>query len=168
MTAWKRSGGLTRTGRSRCGEVWRYRMGGLANASTVLLLPGAVLVPDLFFIDGVAGTSIPGDRAGGAYRGQWLTWSRGSWRSSTQNESRPPTLLGRPRGQAAAQCLLRAHPERVYALAQAQTGVRHFVGSAPLTVLRWLLQASPAPVVRWFTWRTWRVLLADIGPDRRF
>ena len=53
-------------------------------------------------------------------------------------------------------------------LVLAQTGVRHFIGLAPLTVLRWLLQASPAPVVRWFMWRTWRVLLADLGPDRRF
>jgi hypothetical protein len=50
----------------------------------------------------------------------------------------------------------------------ALAGVRHFIGLAPPTILRWLLQASPAPVVRWFMWRTWQVLLADLGPDRRF
>ena len=32
------------------GVVWCYRMGGVQNASTVLLLPGATLVPDPFFI----------------------------------------------------------------------------------------------------------------------
>jgi hypothetical protein len=31
-----------------------------------------------------------------------------------------------------------------------------------------MTDAMQAPVVRWFTWRTWRVLLADIGPDQRF
>jgi len=77
-------------------------------------------------------------------------------------------VVGSSFGGYLAQCLLRAHPERMNALVLAQSGVRHFVGSAPLTVLRWLLQASPVPVVRWFTWRTWRVLLADIGPDQRF
>lgn len=151
------------------GEVWRYRMGGVANASTVLLLPGAVLVPDPFFIvmeslgrryqviapaypplrsmaDLVAGVTaiLDAERIPAAY------------------------VVGSSFGGYVAQCLLRAHPERVKALALAQSGVRHFVGSAPLTVLRWLLQASPAPVVRWFTWRTWRVLFADIGPDQPF
>jgi pimeloyl-ACP methyl ester carboxylesterase len=78
------------------------------------------------------------------------------------------SVVGSSFGGYVAQCLVRAHPERVNALVLAQTGVRHFVGSAPLTVLRGLSQVSPAPVVRWFTWRTWRVLLADIGPDQRF
>jgi hypothetical protein len=53
-------------------------------------------------------------------------------------------------------------------LVLAQTGVRHFVGAGTITALRWLFQASPDRVVHWLVWRTWRVLLADIGPDRQF
>jgi pimeloyl-ACP methyl ester carboxylesterase len=170
VTAWKHSGGLTRTGRSR----WVARSGAIAWAAwrtpqRCFFLPGAVLVPDPFFIvmeslgrryqviapaypplrsmaDLVAGVTaiLDAERIPAAY------------------------VVGSSFGGYVAQCLLRAHPERGKALALAQSGVRHFVGSAPLTVLRWLLQASPAPVVRWFTWRTWRVLLADIGPDQRF
>ena len=48
-------------------------------------------------------------------------------------------------------------------LVLAQTGVRHFTGPAALTVLYWVLEASPTAVVRWFMWRTWRALIADIA-----
>ncbi|HEX6760510.1 MAG TPA: alpha/beta fold hydrolase [Propionibacteriaceae bacterium] len=151
------------------GVVWCYRMGGVQNASTVLLLPGATLVPDPFFI--------VIESLGGSY--QVIAPAYPAVRSMAElvagvtailDAEGIPTahVVGSSFGGYLAQCLVRAHPERVKMLVLAQTGVRHFIGLAPLTILRWLLQASPAPVVRWFMWRTWRVLLADLGPDRRF
>jgi pimeloyl-ACP methyl ester carboxylesterase len=151
------------------GAVWHYRMGGVKNASTVLVLPGATLVPDPFFV--------VIESLGGRY--QVIAPAYPPARSMAElvagvtailDAERIPSahVVGSSFGGYIAQCLVRAHPERVKTLVLAQTGVRHFVGAAPLTVMRWLLQASPAPVVRWFMWRTWRVLLADLGADQRF
>ena len=39
---------------------------------------------------------------------------------------------------------------------------------AAVTALYWVLEASPTAVVRWFMWRTWGALIADIGADQQF
>jgi pimeloyl-ACP methyl ester carboxylesterase len=151
------------------GAVWRYRMGGVQNASTVLLLPGATLVPDPLFI--------VIESLGGRYHiiapayppARSMAELVAGVTAILEAEGIPSAhVVGSSFGGYIAQCLMRIHPDRVKTLVLAQTGVRHFVGSAPITAMRWLLQASPARLVHWFMWRTWRVLLADLGADQRF
>lgn len=151
------------------GVVWRYRVGGVRNAPSVLLLPGGTLVPDPFFVVieelgrryQVIAAAYPPARS--------MAELVGGTTAILDAERLPAVhVFGSSFGGYLAQCLVRAHPERVSTLILAQTGVRHFVGPAPITVLQWLLQAAPALVVRWFMWRTWRVLIADIGADQPF
>jgi pimeloyl-ACP methyl ester carboxylesterase len=151
------------------GVTWRYRMGGVENAATVLLLPGATLVPDPFFIViewlgrryQVIAPAYPPARS-------MAELVAGVAAILDEERIRTAYVVGSSFGGYLAQCLLHAHPERVKSLVLAQTGVRHFVGWVPLTILRGVLEASPEGVVRWFTWQAWRVLLADLGANRRF
>jgi len=151
------------------GVVWRYRLGGVRNAPSVLLLPGGTLMPDPFFVViEELGRRYQVIAAAYPPAGSMAELVRGAIAILDAERVPAAHVFGSSFGGYVAQCMVRAHPERVSTLILAQTGVRHFVGPTPISVLRWLLQAAPAPVVRWFMWRTWQVLIADIGADKRF
>jgi pimeloyl-ACP methyl ester carboxylesterase len=149
--------------------AWRYRTGGVLAAPAVLLLPGGTLVPEPFFIV----LDALGQRyrvIAPAYPATHTMAELVAGLSGILDVERIPVVnvVGSSFGGYLAQCFVRAHPDRVNSLVLAQTGVRHFVGARPITAMRWLFQASPDRVVHWLVWRTWRVLLADIGPNQQF
>jgi maspardin len=151
------------------GLVWRYRAGGTADRPTVLVLPGATLVPDpLFVVVQALGRRhrviAPAYPPAGTipYLVAGVIAVLDAERVATAH------VVGSSFGGYVAQCLVRAHPERVDSLVLAQTGVRHFIGPVPLALLHAVLRVAPAGLVRSFTWRTWQTLLADIGPDQQF
>lgn len=151
------------------GTPWCYRTGGVRDGPALLLLAGGTVVPDPFFL--VIETLGRRYRIiAPAYPPIWTMAGlvTGVTAILDVEQVRTAHVVGSSFGGYLAQCFVRAHPERVDTLILTQTGVRHFVGARPVTVLRWLLQMAPAGVVRWIMWRTWRVLIADIGPDRRF
>jgi pimeloyl-ACP methyl ester carboxylesterase len=152
-----------------CGTPWRYRVGGVPDGPIVLLLPGATMVPDPFFL--VIGA------LGQRYRVIAVAYPpvqtmaalvAGVAAILDAEHVSAAHVIGSSFGGYVAQCLVRNHPDRVDTLILAQTGVRHFAGPAGVTALYWVLEASPTGVVRWFIWRTWRALIADIGADQQF
>src|SRR5512133_1194121 len=132
------------------GTPWRYRRGGAPDGPALLLLAGGTLVPDPFFLviealgrryRIIAPAYPPIRTVAGLVDGVTAILDA--------EQVRTAHVVGSSFGGYLAQCFVRAHPERVDTLILAQTGVRHFVGAGPVTVLRWLLQIAPAGVVRW-------------------
>src|SRR5512133_3794772 len=151
------------------GMVWRYRAGGTADRPTVLVLPGATLVPDPLFVV-VQALGRRHRVIAPAYPPAGTIADLVAGVIAVLDAERVATahVVGSSFGGYVAQCLMRAHPERVDSLVLAQTGVRHFIGPVPMAVLRAVLRVAPAGLVRSFTWRTWQTLLADIGPAQQF
>lgn len=151
------------------GQLWRYRLGGRSDGPPVLVLAGATMVPDPLF----AVISALGARyrvIAPAYPPVTHMSDLVAGVAAVLDAEQVTTahVVGSSFGGYLAQCLLCAHSERVDKLVLAQTGVRHFVGPASLTVLRWLLRAAPTAAVKAVMWRTWQALLADLGDDEQF
>jgi pimeloyl-ACP methyl ester carboxylesterase len=148
------------------GSVGRYRAGGAADRSTALELPGATIVPDpLFVVVQALGRRHRVIAPAYPPAGMMADLVAGVIAVLDAEQVATAHVVGSSLGGYVAQCLVRAHPERVDSLVLAQTGVRHFIGPVPMAVLHAVLGVAPAGLVRSFTWRT---LLADIGPDQQF
>lgn len=153
----------------RDGQVWRYRVGGSENGPTVLVLAGATMAPDPLFV-------VISD-LGGRYRVIAPAYPptphiselvEGVTAVLDAEHVTAAHVVGSSFGGYVAQCLVRAHPDRVDKLVLAQTGVRHFAGPVAITSLRWLLQLAPTRAVKAFNWRMWQALLVDLGDDEAF
>lgn len=151
------------------GRRWRYRIGGAADGPPVLVLTGATTVPDPLFViiadlgqqyRVIAPAYPPASRITDLIDG--IAALLDAEHVTTVH------MVGSSFGGYLAQSLLRAYPERVDKLVLAQTGVRHFAGSGAMTMLRRLLGVAPTRVVKAFTWRTWQLLLTDLGEDGPF
>jgi pimeloyl-ACP methyl ester carboxylesterase len=154
---------------SYSGTVWPYRAGGATDRPTVLVLPGATMVPDPLFVvihalgrqyrviaPAYPSFSTMADLVAG------VTAILDTEQVSTVH------VVGSSFGGYLAQCLVRANRQRIDSLVLAQSGIRHFIGPVPLAVLHAVLRVAPVRLVRSFTWRTWKTLLADIGPEQQF
>ena len=151
------------------GSLWRYRAGGAPDHPTVLVLPGATLVPDpLFVVVQALGRQHRVIAPAYPPAGTMADLVAGVTAVLDAEQVATAHVVGSSFGGYVAQCLVRAHPERVDSLVLAQTGVRHFIGPVPLVLLHAVLRVAPAWLVRSFTWRTWQTLLADIGRDQQF
>ena len=151
------------------GRRWRYRVGGIPGGPPVLVLTGATTVPDPLFV-------IIAD-LGRRYRVIAPAYPAATHIDELVDgvvavlDAEHVTaahVIGSSFGGYLAQCLVRAHPDRVDRLVLAQTGVRHFAGPGAITVLRWLLELAPSRAVKAFMWRTWQALLVDLGDDGPF
>ena len=151
------------------GRRWRYRVGGAPGGTPVLVLTGATTVPDPLFVL-IADLGQRSPVIAPAYPPATRIDELVDGVVGVLDAEQVPRvrLVGSSFGGYLAQCLVRAHPERVGQLVLAQTGIRHFAGSGAITVLRWLLSAAPEGAVKAFTWQTWQALLADLGDDERF
>jgi 3-oxoadipate enol-lactonase len=151
------------------GTPWRYRVGGVPDGPTVLLLPGATMVPDPFFeVIEALGRRYRVIAAAYPPVQTMAALVAGVAAILDAADVSAPHVMGSSFGGYVAQCFVRNFPDRVDTLILAQTGVRHFAGPAAVAALYWVLEASPTAVVRWFMWRTWRSLIADIGADQQF
>jgi pimeloyl-ACP methyl ester carboxylesterase len=153
----------------RDGRSWRYRVGGTEDGPAVLVLTGATMVPDPLFV--------VISELGSRYRVIAPAYPPATHMNDlvegviTVLDAEHITaahVVGSSFGGYIAQCLVRAHPDRVDKLVLAQTGVRHFAGPRAITSLKWMLQLAPTAAVKAFNWRMWQALLVDLGEDEDF
>lgn len=151
------------------GRRWRYRVGGTPGGPPVLVLAGATMVPDPLFVI-IADLGQRYRVIAPAYPPATHIDELVDGVVAVLDAEHVTTahVVGSSFGGYLAQCLVRAHPDRVDKLVLAQTGVRHFAGPGAITVLRWLLELAPTRAVKAFMWRTWQALLVDLGDDAPF
>jgi hypothetical protein len=126
--------------------------GGAADCPTVLVLPGATMVPAVCGRPGPR-PAVPGDISGLPPAGTMADLVAGICNSRCRagvDGARGRLLLRRLPGSVRR---TRPTSSGLTAWFSAQSGVRHFVGPVPLAVLHALLRVAPARLVRSFSCR---------------
>lgn len=153
----------------RDGRAWRYRVGGTEDGPVVLVLAGATMVPDpLFVVISALGRGYRVIAPAYPPTRHMNDLVEGVTAVLDAEDITVAHVVGSSFGGYIAQCLVRAHPDRVDKLVLAQTGVRHFAGPRAMTSLKWMLQLAPPAAVKAFNWRMWQALLVDLGEDEDF
>lgn len=149
------------------GKSWPY-LSGEAGERTFLLLPGSVLVPEVYFMlleeierdFRVLAPAYPPVRSVAEF-------VAGADAILDAEGVESAAVFGSSFGGYLAQCYVRARPERVGSLILAQTGTRHFAGTGSLRLYARLLSALPESLARGLVWRLW-MRLFEFPPEERW